>query len=145
LPPTDAQQHSISAPHQQHRGKRSQILRKKIGKRLRQERERLGMSQTEFAGIGNASARSQAMWETGNAVPNAEFLAMGADESAFLQGFRALDLRGKDVIFGILAAMDIGASAAPPEFARTMRLIKAFRDASEQQKVQLETLAACRT
>jgi transcriptional regulator with XRE-family HTH domain len=64
-----------------------------IGERLREERERLGFNQTDFAGLGEASLRSQIEWEKGKAFPNAKILAAiataGADVQYILTGIRA--------------------------------------------------------
>jgi len=64
-----------------------------IGERLREERERLGFNQTDFAGLGEASLRSQIEWEKGKAFPNAKVLsaiaAAGADVQYILTGMRA--------------------------------------------------------
>lgn len=61
-------------------------MRIEIGARLKEERERLGMTQQDFAALGGASKRSQIEWEKGGQVPNAEFLA-------------AIDGRGVDVLY----------------------------------------------
>ncbi|SEA50016.1 helix-turn-helix domain-containing protein [Variovorax sp. YR216] len=53
-------------------------LRTFVGARLKEERERLGLSQADFAAIGDASKRTQIQWEKGAAAPNAEFLALVA-------------------------------------------------------------------
>ncbi len=67
-------------------------VREIIGSRLREERERLGLTQTEFAQMGEASKRSQTDWEQGKLVPNGEFLANiaehGADIGYILTGER---------------------------------------------------------
>lgn len=110
--------------------KNGAILRELIGARLKEERERLGYNQLDFAAIGGASKRSQIDWEQGKLVPNAEFLAMVAaagadvlyiltgelassalskDEKELLSGYRGLDIRGKA---GVLALID-GMSAPP--------------------------------
>lgn len=64
-----------------------------IGERLREERERLGYNQTDFAGLGGASLRSQIEWEKGKAFPNAKVLsaiaAAGADVQYILTGIRS--------------------------------------------------------
>lgn len=69
-------------------------MRIAIGQRLKEERERLGMSQQAFAEIGGASKRSQVEWEKGAQVPNAEFLALiaerGADVAFIVTGTRAI-------------------------------------------------------
>lgn len=45
-----------------------------IGERLRLERERLGLSQTTFAGVVNATKGSQINWEKGKTSPDAACL-----------------------------------------------------------------------
>jgi len=61
-----------------------------IGRRLKEERERLGYSQTDFAALGGASKGSQIAWEKGSAYPNAAFLSSiasaGADVNYVLTG-----------------------------------------------------------
>ncbi|WP_418131496.1 helix-turn-helix domain-containing protein [Variovorax sp. 278MFTsu5.1] len=53
-------------------------IRLSIGVRLREERERLGMSQTAFAELGDVSLRAEQDWERGNSAPKADFLAVAA-------------------------------------------------------------------
>ncbi|WP_432460825.1 hypothetical protein [Agarivorans sp. QJM3NY_25] len=50
--------------------------------RIREERERLGFSQTEFAAMGGASLRSQQSWEKESAFPNIKMLQAWADQGA---------------------------------------------------------------
>lgn len=69
-------------------------MRLDIGQRLKEERERLGLSQQVFAEIGGASKRSQIEWEKGAQMPNAEFLALiaerGADVAFIVTGTRSI-------------------------------------------------------
>lgn len=71
-------------------------MRIDIGSRLREERERLDMSQSDFAAWGDASKRSQIEWEKGSQVPNAEFLAKvgakGVDVQYVLTGVRGVSV-----------------------------------------------------
>ena len=46
-----------------------------LSQRLKEERERLGLSQTAFAAIAGASKHAQINWEKGEATPNATALA----------------------------------------------------------------------
>ncbi|WBG66966.1 XRE family transcriptional regulator [Pseudomonas citronellolis] len=46
-----------------------------IGERLKEERERLGYSQTDFAAQAGASKNSQYNYEKGDRSPDAEYLA----------------------------------------------------------------------
>ena len=50
-----------------------------IGDRLKEERERLGFSQTEFAAVAGASKNSQYNYEKGDRSPDADYLAAIAD------------------------------------------------------------------
>src|SRR5450830_772139 len=56
----------------------SEEIRVNIGARLREERERLGLSQPAFADIGEASARTAQDWERGVSAPKGDFLARAA-------------------------------------------------------------------
>jgi len=97
-----------------------------INERLREERERLGFNQTDFAGLGDASLRSQIEWEKGKAFPNAKVLAaiaeagadvqyiltgirsstaLSPDEQMLIAGYRALDARGKAGVFGVIGGL----------------------------------------
>lgn len=53
-----------------------------IKQRIREERERLGYSQADFAMISGKSLRSQTGWESGRSLPDAEVLAIWADAGA---------------------------------------------------------------
>src|SRR3972149_1178502 len=53
-----------------------------IGTRLREERERLHLNQTDFAQLGRAAKRSQVRYESGDKSPDAEYLAGVANAGA---------------------------------------------------------------
>lgn len=57
-----------------------------IGKRLRQERKRLGLSQKEMGELGGVAANAQGKYESGERAPRADYLA-------------ALAKAGVDVLF----------------------------------------------
>ena len=59
-----------------------------IGSRLRQERERLGLSQKAFGEIGGVEANAQGKYENGGRAPKADYLA-------------AVAAQGVDVLFVI--------------------------------------------
>ena len=63
-----------------------------IGTRIREERERLGLSQTKFAALAGASRRVQAKWEADETSPTAvalaEFANAGVDVPYVLTGIR---------------------------------------------------------
>lgn len=50
-----------------------------IGSRLRQERERLGLSQKVFGEIGGVEANAQGKYESGGRVPKADYLSRVAE------------------------------------------------------------------
>lgn len=49
-----------------------------IGSRLRQERERLGLSQRVFGEIGGVEANAQGNYERGGRAPRADYLSLVA-------------------------------------------------------------------
>ena len=53
-----------------------------IGRRLKEERERLGMSQTEFAALSGAGRKTQFNYESGDRSPDANYLAAVAEAGA---------------------------------------------------------------
>ncbi|SOD25235.1 Helix-turn-helix domain-containing protein [Variovorax sp. YR752] len=74
-------------------------IRLSIGARLREERERLGLSQTAFAEMGDVSLRAEQDWERGNSAPKADFLAVAAS-------------RGVDVLYVLTGQHTPKASAS---------------------------------
>jgi len=50
-----------------------------IGVRLREERNRLGLSQTAFAALADSVYKTQLLYEKGGRVPDASYLAAVAD------------------------------------------------------------------
>ena len=72
-----------------------------LHERLKEERERIGLSQTAFAALAGASKHAQINWEKGAASPNAAALAAWADA-------------GLDVLYVVTGQRAGGASAPPP-------------------------------
>jgi len=64
-----------------------------MGERLKEERERLELTQTAFAAIGGATRKTQFNYETGERVPDGAYLAAiaeaGADVLYILTGERS--------------------------------------------------------
>ena len=56
-----------------------------IGDRLREERERLGMNQSDFAEAAGTTRKSQFNYETNERRPDAEYLAAAAVKGADVQ------------------------------------------------------------
>ncbi len=138
---------------------------KEIGGRLREERERLGRTQIEFAELGSASKRSQTDWEQGNLVPNGEYLAtiaihgvdvgyvltgernssrLSEEECLFLSELRRLDQRGQDCLLGMLAALGVHQDGKPEgrDFLREVRLLMRFRQLPAELKAAVEHAAS---
>lgn len=53
-----------------------------IGERIREERERLGLSQADFAALAGAHRKSQGNYESGDRYPDAAYLAAIAEAGA---------------------------------------------------------------
>ncbi|MHA6159485.1 helix-turn-helix domain-containing protein [Pseudomonas sichuanensis] len=51
-----------------------------IGERLKEERERLGLNQTDFAALAGASKNTQYNYEKGERSPDANYLAAAAGQ-----------------------------------------------------------------
>lgn len=90
-----------------------------IGERIRIERERLGLSQMAFAGLGDASKNSQLAWEKETAYPNARVLSAwskaGADVGFIITGRispGALSPKAQTMLEYFLAADEGGQGAA---------------------------------
>jgi transcriptional regulator with XRE-family HTH domain len=106
------------------------VRMKTIGERLREERERLEMSQTAFAAVGGVLKGAQLNYEAGKRVPDADYLAgiakAGVDvlyvitgqaadspappplkdgEATLLESYRALDKRGQAAVLAVIATM----------------------------------------
>lgn len=109
----------------------SDELRTRLGERLRVERDRLGLNQSDFAALGGASKRSQIDWEKGALVPNAEFLALVAGH-------------GVDVLFVLT-----GERSKPPESLMTsdeIEMLDSYRRSSPVRQASLrEVGSACAT
>ena len=95
-----------------------------FGERLKEERKRLGLNQTDFAAAGGVQKRAQVSYEQNERFPDVAYLMsikdIGADicyllkgevcdstlnkeETDLLVGFRGLDSRGK---VGVIALMN---------------------------------------
>jgi len=70
--------------------------------RLKEERERIGLSQTEFGRLGGAGKTTVISWERGTAFPNAAFLAAvaaeGVDVQYVITGIRSAVALSKDEV-----------------------------------------------
>ncbi|WP_045601245.1 helix-turn-helix domain-containing protein [Burkholderia thailandensis] len=112
------------------------VQKSDIGARLKEERERLATSQTDFAALGGVSKRAQITYEKGESTPDAAYLnlvaregvdvqyvitgvrssaALTRDEVELVERYRAAPLAVKSAAIGALTA---GASPdSAPKFA----------------------------
>lgn len=107
-----------------------------FGERLKEERGRLDMSQTQFAAVGGVGKTTQINYESGNRAPDVTYLAAIAkigvdvlyvvtgerstmaltqDERDLLERFRAAPINVRAAAIGGLAAGTSSAKAAPKE------------------------------
>ena len=97
-----------------------------LGKRLKEERERLGLTQDEFAEIAGAGRRTLIDWEKGVSSPKAEQLEVLSDH-------------GVDVYY-VLTNVRIG--LATTLTARESALVENYRASDDEAKKALETTSA---
>ena len=91
-----------------------------IGNRLREERERLGLSQPALADICGVTMRSQRNYEKGDRQPDASYLA-------------AVSAAGADVLY-ILAGQRAGAALPSPISREEAALLDNYRHSSPEGK-----------
>jgi len=121
-----------------------------IGERLRAERTRLGLSQTEFGAIGGVAANAQGNYESDKRSPDAAYLAkigqFGADVLYIVSGVRAreIDL----TLFGMcemalrMAYGAVRPNSAPGRAFRTNQLCKLYNSVAAQLKPEDNAAAA---
>ncbi|WP_065760982.1 helix-turn-helix domain-containing protein [Pseudomonas defluvii] len=98
-----------------------------IGERLKEERERLGLSQTDFAALAGASKNSQYNYEKGERSPDANYLFAAA-------------MQGVDVLYVITGErkpqLTDTVSAEEAEF------LEVYRKVAESDKALLSRTAS---
>ncbi|MDO8031905.1 helix-turn-helix transcriptional regulator [Janthinobacterium sp. SUN128] len=103
-----------------------------IGEILKEERQRLGMNQEDFAAVAGLKRRAQTLYEQDERAPDALYLralagigvdvhyiltgerlqsAVTSDERELLDGYRSMDVRGKAGVLGMIGGMR---SPTPP-------------------------------
>lgn len=94
-----------------------------LGGRLKEERERLGMSQPDFAEVAGAKKHAQINWEKGVATPN------GA-------AFEAWSKIGVDILYVITGQRAI--AWPQPKNPREAALLDNYRHCAEEDKNAIE-------
>ena len=106
-----------------------------IGTRLREERERLEMTQEEFGQAGGVLKRALIRYEKGERMPDAAFLAAiaaaGADVLYILTGQRS----------GVAAAAPVVAEPAAQLSRRALAVAQNYEATSEEGKKIIEAAA----
>lgn len=95
-----------------------------VGKRIREERERLGYNQEAFSALGNVSRRSQIMYEQDSSEPSAGY-------------FTLIAAAGADVLYILTERVDVDQAAVQIESAekRNLEVIQMYEGLTlEQQK-----------
>ncbi len=101
-----------------------------IGERLKEERERLGLNQTDFAALAGASKNTQYNYEKGERSPDANYLAAAAE-------------RGVDVLYVLTG--ERRPSAAESVSSDEIELVKAYRSMSEAERSVLRRISGSLT
>lgn len=125
-----------------------------IGSRLKEERLRLGLSQTQFADLGGVQKQAQLRYEKGERAPGADYLAavasagadvlyilvgrrdtamLSPDEAMVLAGYRSLDASGRSGVLGMMGGM-ITQSASSNE--REHKVKQNFKGATVGQQIK---------
>ena len=99
-----------------------------IGEILKEERQRLGMNQEDFAAVAGLKRRAQTLYEQNERAPDALYLralagigvdvhyiltgervqsALTPDERVLLDGYRSMDVRGKAGVLGLIDGMQV--------------------------------------
>ncbi|MBN3779930.1 transcriptional regulator [Burkholderia sp. Ac-20345] len=99
-----------------------------IGVRLREERERLKLTQPAFGEIAQAAKRTVISWEQGASTPTAAQLALLAEA-------------GMDVLYVITGSRTPGASSAAQPNRRESALLDNYHHSDEEGKRALESAA----
>lgn len=105
---------------------RSGVVLLKLGDRLRQERQRLGLNQADFGALAGVTKTSQFNYEKGDRSPDANYLA-------------ALRPHGVDIYFILTGEpLPVAAAALAPDEAE---LIARIRGMSDQDKESIHRMA----
>ncbi|WP_315807509.1 helix-turn-helix domain-containing protein [Pseudomonas sp. C9-3] len=94
-----------------------------IGERLREERERLGLSQGSFGEIGGVKANAQGNYEKGERSPDAAYLS-------------AVEAAGVDVLYVVTGRRSLPGEVSPME-ADLLRLFKGMSDDDQRSFLRL--------
>lgn len=98
-----------------------------IGDRLKEERERLGFSQTEFSAVAGASKNSQYNYEKGDRSPDANYLA-------------AIAGKGVDILYVVTGERKPQAADSIP--AEALEFIGVYEQVSDADRQVLLRMAS---
>jgi transcriptional regulator with XRE-family HTH domain len=130
-----------------------------IFERLKEERLRLDLNQTEFGELGGVQKDAQLKYESGKRKPDTEYLsaiaaagadvqyiltgirssaALTPDEQALLAGYRVLDARGKAGVFGVIGGLTQSPASIGQQFNGTVGQVVHGDIANNKFKVKPE-------
>ncbi len=101
-----------------------------IGERLKEERERLGLNQTDFAALAGASKNTQYNYEKGERSPDANYLAAAAE-------------RGVDVLYVLTG--ERRPATAESVSADELELVMAYRVMSDAERSVMKRISGSLT
>lgn len=96
-----------------------------IGERLKEERDRLGLTQEQMAGRLDVTQKTQGLYERGQRMPNAEYLAVMAD-------------LGCDVLYVLTGQRT---PAAQPLSVREACMLENYRALDEEDKAAMQRVS----
>lgn len=99
-----------------------------MGERIKEERERLGFNQSDFAALATATRKTLFNWESGAAAPNATVLATWA-------------AHGLDVLYVVTGQRAGTAAPAPALSRRAQALVENYEATGEDGKKIIEAAA----
>lgn len=127
-----------------------------FGPRLREERERLGLTQRVFGDVGGVEPNAQGKYESGERTPRMDYLAaiaargvdalyvltgthtpapldsLSADEDRLLGAFRRLPAADQAAVWHVLSRLAGEAAGAAPMATRRFERQAVFHDALRQ-------------
>lgn len=111
-----------------------------IGERIRSERERLGMSQPQFAQVADTTKQTLFSWETGRTSPNASQLAALAEAGVDVVYVVTGDYKSVYQAKVSLETMGVADNGAYLD-GREAQLLTWYRAASDEGKRAIEAVA----
>lgn len=101
-------------------------MQKDIGKRLKEERERLGFNQEDFGAIGGVKKLAQLKYEKGERAPDTTYLM-------------ALAGSGVDIVY-VLTGQRSGGTVVNPQSEEEKKLLENYRAMDEAARLNIQAV-----